>query len=81
MPSCTKWPPGGTLGPSCTNWPQGSIQGQVAQIGPQGGARMPSCPNVGGSVAVVEELLEDNCPNPQPNIGTIVPTHRQRLWS
>ena len=36
-----------------------------------------SCP----LVAVVEELLEDNCPNPQPNIGTIVPTHRQRLWS
>ena len=32
-------------------------------------------------VAVVEELLEDNCPNPPPNIWTIVPTHRQQLTS
>ena len=77
---------------------QGLLQGQVAQIATRGRSQAKSpkllykCPpNVGSSVAVVDELLEDscplvavveelsedNCPNPPSNIWTIVPTHRQ----
>ena len=66
-----------------------SVLNFLTQIGSKSLYKCP--PNVGGSVAVVDELLEDscplvavveehledNCPNPPPNIWTIVPTHRQ----
>ena len=66
-----------------------SVLNFLTQIGSKSLYKCP--PNVGSSVAVVDELLEDscplvavveehledNCPNPPPNIWTIVPTHRQ----
>ena len=66
-----------------------SVLNFLTQIGSKSLYKCP--PNVGGSVAVVDELLEDscplvavveehledNCPYPPPNIWTIVPTHRQ----